>query len=146
MPATQIKQFYYGDASEIGQGSSALSARTRWVTGQNGTSMGGLDAAESLQLLWLDRNLSTKANLSGGPLDERDTIGVQRLVDGGDTRSGLDQGNASSPEGSLIRGTTFATLADVLDDSGFHRKLDEIEREEPNNILMKWLSMRSRTK
>ena len=107
--------------------------------------MGGLDAAEPLQLLWLDGNLSAEANLSGGPLDEGDTIGVQRLVDRGDTRSGLDQGNASSPDGSLVRGATFATLANVLDDSGFHRKLDEVEREEPNNVLMKWLIMSRRT-
>lgn len=48
-----------------------------WVAGQDGTGMGSLDTAESLQLLRLDRNFSTKANLAGSPLDEGHTVGIQ---------------------------------------------------------------------
>ena len=58
-------------------------------------------------------------------------------MDRGGTRSGLDQGNASSSEGSLGGGTTLATLAEVLDDGSLHGEFDEIEREEPNDVLMK---------
>jgi len=96
--------------------------------------MGSLDAAESLQLLRLDGNLSTKANLASGSLDEGHTVRVQRLVDRGSTRNGLDQGNASSSEGSLRGGTTLAALADILDDGSLHGKLDKVEREEPNDV------------
>ena len=60
-------------------------------------------------------------------------------------RSGLNQGNASCPEGSLIHGVTSATLTNVLDDSGFHHILDEVERGEPINVLMKWLTTCRRT-
>ena len=56
-------------------------------------------------------------------------------MDRGGTRSGLDQGNTSSSEASLIGGTTLATLAEVLDDGSLHAELDKIEREEPDDVL-----------
>ena len=58
-------------------------------------------------------------------------------MDRGGAGSGLDQGNTSNSEGSFVGGTTLATLADILDDGSLHGKLDEIEREEPNDVLMK---------
>ena len=63
--------------NEIGQKSNGLSIGTGWVASQDGTGMGGLDAAESLQLLWLDGNLSAETDLAGSPLDKRHTVGVQ---------------------------------------------------------------------
>ena len=62
-------------------------------------------------------------------------------MDGGGTRSGLDQGNTSNSEGSIGGSTTFATLAEVLDDGSLHGKLDEIEREEPDDVLKKSSTM-----
>lgn len=57
-------------------------------------------------------------------------------MDRGGTRGGLDQWNTSGSKGGLFPSTkTFATLADVLDDGSFHTKLDEIKREEPNDVL-----------
>ena len=99
--------------------------------------MGGLDAGESLQLLGLDGNLSTEANLAGSPLDEGHTVGVQRLVDRGSTGSGLDQGDTGSSKGSLGSCAAVAALTEILDDGSLHSKFDEIEREEPNDVLMK---------
>ena len=101
--------------------------------------MCSLNAAESLQLLRLDGDLSTEANLASGPLDEGHTVGVQRFVDRGGARNGLDQGNTSSSEGSLRGSATLAALADVLDDGGLHGKLDKVKREEPNDVLTKRL-------
>ena len=59
-------------------------------------------------------------------------------MDRGNAGGGLDQGNTGGSEGSLSNGTTFTTLANVLDNGCFHSKLDEIQREEPNDVLMKW--------
>jgi hypothetical protein len=61
----------------MGRRSSELSSGTRRVASQNGTRVSSLDTAESLQFLRLDRDLSTKANLAGGPLDEGHTVRVQ---------------------------------------------------------------------
>jgi len=55
-------------------------------------------------------------------------------VDRGGTGCGLDQGDASSSEAGLSSGAALTTLANVLDDGSFHSKLDEIEREEPDDI------------
>jgi len=62
---------------EIGPRTNGLSVGARWVAGQDGTGTGSLDTAEPLQLLGLDGNPSTEANLAGSPLDEGDTVGVQ---------------------------------------------------------------------
>ena len=62
-------------------------------------------------------------------------------MDRGSTRSGPDQGNTSSPEGGLGGGAALATLTEVLDDGSLHGKLDEIEREEPNDVLTRWSIM-----
>ena len=62
-------------------------------------------------------------------------------MDRGGARSGLDQRNTSSSEGGLSSGATSTTLADVLDDGSLHGKLDEIEREEPNDVLVKLSTM-----
>ena len=129
------------NASEIGQKSNGLSIGSGWVTGQNGTRMGRLDATESLQLLWFDANPCTEANLAGSPLDKGHTVGVQRLVDRGGTRSSLDQGDTGGFEDSLGGGSTIAALAEVLDDGSLHSKLDEIEREEPDDVLKKSSTM-----
>ena len=59
-------------------------------------------------------------------------------MDRGGAGGGLDQGNTGS---SALSGTAFSALADVLDDGGFHTKLDEIEGEEPNDVLTKRLIM-----
>ena len=99
--------------------------------------MGGLDAGESLELLWLDGNLSTEANLAGSPLDKGHTVGVQRLVDRRSTGSGLDQGDTSSSKGGLGSCTTLTALTEILDDGSLHGELHEIEREEPDDVLMK---------
>ena len=123
--------------------SNGLGIWTRWVTGQDCTSVGGLDAGESLQLLRLDGDLSTEANLAGSPLDKGHTVGVQRLVDRSGTGSGLDQGDTSGSEGGLCSSTTVATLTEILDGGSLHGKLDEIEREEPNDVLMKWSILRT---
>lgn len=63
--------------SEIGQYSNGLSIGARWVAGQDGTGMGSLNTAESLQLLRFNGNLPTKANLARSPLDEGHTVRVQ---------------------------------------------------------------------
>jgi hypothetical protein len=56
-------------------------------------------------------------------------------VNGGSTGGGLDQGNASGSKAGLVGGTSVTTLAKVLDDGSFHSKLDEIEGEEPDDVL-----------
>ena len=62
-------------------------------------------------------------------------------MDRGGTRSSPDQGDAGGFEGSLGGGSTIATLAEVLDDSSLHSKFDEIEREEPDDVLKKESTM-----
>ena len=111
----------------MGRSSNRLDGGTRWVASQDGAGTCSLDTAESLQFLRLDGNLSAKANLAGSPLDEGHAVGVQRLVNRGSTRGGLDQGDTSGSESGLVGGTTIATFAEVLDHSGIHSELDEIE-------------------
>ena len=59
-------------------------------------------------------------------------------MDRGSTGSGLDQGDAGGSEGGLGSCTMLAALTEILDDGGLHGELDEIKREEPNDVLVKW--------
>lgn len=92
-----------------------------------------LYAAEALQLFGLHGNLSTKANLARHPLDERDTIRVQRLVDRGG--AGLRTVDFEASLLDHLGLLALVTLAEILDNGGFHGKLDPIERNEPNDVL-----------
>ena len=37
--------------------------------------------------------------------------------------------------GDLLRMLSYTTLTEILDDSSLHPQLDEIKREEPNDVL-----------
>lgn len=96
-----------------------------------------LDAAEALELFGLHRNvdLAAKADLASGPLDERHTVGVQRLVDRSDTRLGAGEGDTSAGRG-LASDLGFVTSTESLDDGSLHRELDPVERDEPDDVLI----------
>ena len=103
------------------------------MTREDVASARSLDRAEALEFLGLHRNLLAEADLASGTTNERDTVGVERLVD----RRGA-RGRASHGDTSLLglRGDSgVVTLAEVLDDRRLHRELDEVEREEPNDVL-----------
>lgn len=95
-----------------------------------------LDTAEALQLLRLHGDLATEADLASGALDERDTVGVERLVDGGSAGLGASDGDtlASSSSGSLCDGR-LVTLAEPCNNGVLHAELDEVEGKEPDNVL-----------
>jgi len=110
--------------------SSRLSCPAR-VPGKSLTGACGLDTREALEFLRLHRNLA-KADLASGPLDEGHAVRVQRLVHRGSARLGAGEGNTA---GGLVTFALFATLAEVLDDGGLHGELDQVKREEPDNVL-----------
>ena len=91
-----------------------------------------LDAAEALQLLRLHRHLLTEADLAGGAADERDTVGVHGFVDGRGAGLGASHGHAFR---GLLPDRTSVALTDPFDDSSLHREFDEVERDEPDNVL-----------
>lgn len=93
----------------------------------------GLDAAEPLELLGLDRDSASKADLAGGAFDEGDTIGVEGLVDRGGAGLGADQGNTAFL-GSL-GGSERVASTELLDDGCLHGELDQVKGEEPDDVL-----------
>jgi hypothetical protein len=92
----------------------------------------GLNRAESLQLLRLHRDLSAKAHFTCRTLDERHTIRVERFVDGRSARLGAGEWDAG---GSRFLDDTLTTLADSLDNGGFHSKFNPIQGDEPDDVL-----------
>ena len=93
-----------------------------------------LDAGEPLELLGLDRDTASEADLAGGTLDEGHTVRVEGLVDGGSAGLGAGEGNAASLGGLERLGLVAGT--ELLDDGGLHRELDQVEGEEPDDVLM----------
>lgn len=92
-----------------------------------------LDTAKSLQLLRLDQNPTSEADLASSALNEGDTVRIHRLVDRGSTRLCACHGNTS-----LIRNFDsgqFVTCTQFLDNSRLHCKFNQVEREEPDDVL-----------
>lgn len=92
-----------------------------------------LDAAEALELVrGHARCAVAEADLSGGTRQEGGSVAVE----GCSARGGTSERDTTSDSGLLSLETKTA-LAEVLDDGGLHGKLDQVKREEPNNVLVK---------
>ena len=112
-----------------------LCRRARGVTREDGASLRSLDRGEATELLGLDRDLLPEADLVGGAAEERDTVRVERLVDRRSTGLGARDGNARRDLSSLGADGALVTVAEVLDDRGLHRELDEVHGREPDDVL-----------
>ena len=76
---------------------------------------------------------TTEANLARRTADERHTVRVELLVNRGRARGRASHGDAGLL--GVLSDNLVVTLAEILDDRGLHRELDEIEGEEPNDVL-----------
>ena len=104
-----------------------------------------LDAAEPLQLFCLDADLLAKANLAYSAADERRPVRVQRFMEGSSARLSPHDRDASLRAGTSSRRLgLIVTVAEVLDHSSFHRELDQVEGNEPNDVLPKMRKDKSR--
>ena len=102
------------------------------MTCENATSARGLDGTEALKFFGLHGDLRAEADLAGSTADEGDTVGVHGLVDGGSTGLCASQGNTFR---GLGRNDLVVAVTDPFDDGSFHGEFDQIEGEEPNNVL-----------
>ena len=114
-------------------GASLLCNNSARVASESCTSALSLDWTKALQFFGLDRYLTTKTDALQASGDDICTVLVQRTVKRGSTRRGTADRNTSR-QGILMH-LPLATLADRLDNSGFHRKLYPIKRNEPDDIL-----------
>lgn len=108
----------------------------RWVTRKCLTRVVRLDATEPLQLLRLYAHLLAKANLADSTANERRPVRVHRLVYGCSARLGPNHRDAclSTSTSSRCLGH-LVTIAEVLDNCGLHRELDQVEGNKPDDIL-----------
>lgn len=100
-----------------------------------------LDRAETLELLGLHRNLLAEADLAGSATNERDAVRVQRLVDGSRTGLGARDRDAALVLLHLLGECLVVAGTEALDDRRLHGELDEVKREEPNDILYNRVSI-----
>lgn len=105
------------------------------MTRQRDTGLSRLDAAEPLQLLGLDRYLLPKSHLARGTLKERHPVRVQRLVEGRGTGDSPRELQTDPAWLRLEPALDRCVNTEPFDDGGLHRKLDPIQRYEPNDIL-----------
>ena len=117
--------------------SFSLCGRPAGMTRQRCTRALCLNTAESLQLFWFDGHLAPQANLPRRPTNERNTIRVQRLVNGRSARLSPSNRNPGTTcrllHSQPLR--LLVTATQPLDDSELHPKLDPIQRNEPDNVL-----------
>ena len=95
----------------------------------------GLDACKPLELgLAHLHALPAKANLARRALDKRHTVRVQTLVEGAHTRLRPRHRHALGRARDLPRHPRLVAPAEVLDHGGLHRELDQVERQEPDDV------------
>jgi hypothetical protein len=97
-----------------------------------------LNAGKALQLLRLHGDFLSETNLPGGTLDERYTVGIEGFVHGGRTRLRANQRYTLCLD---CLDVFEVALSDGFNDGGLHGKLDPVERDEPDYILMPLRSM-----
>jgi len=103
-----------------------------WVPRQSSTGLVSLDASQTPQLVLVDLDgVLTEADLAGGALQEANTVRVQALVDGSRARLSAGEWDAGLRLFELL---PVLALAEVLDDGSLHRELDQVEREEPDDV------------
>jgi hypothetical protein len=109
---------------------------SRGVTGQSLSRMSGLDGRKSFQfgLAHLHLLASFETNTSSSPLDKADTVAVQALVDRSDTRSRPGHWNTLALALDVASELSFVTLTEIFDNGRLHRKLDQVEWQEPDNV------------
>ena len=105
------------------------------MASEYGARLRSLKAREAAEFLGLDRNLLPEADLVSGTAQEGDTVGVERLVNGGSTRLSAGDRNAAGRLARLLAEGGLVTLAQVLDDRGLHCELNQVHGQEPNNVL-----------
>jgi len=94
-----------------------------------------LDATEARQFVGIDINLLTKAHFPSGTAQERNTVRVQGLVDRGGTGLGtFERDGPTLSSGKLLACLAFAAFMEGLDDGSLHAELDEVERQEPDDV------------
>ena len=105
------------------------------MAGQDGAGARGLDRAEALELLGLHRDLRAEADLARRAADERDTVRVERLVNRGRARLGAGDGHTGGSLRGLVAERRLVAVAEVLDDRGLHRELDQVRGQGPDDVL-----------
>ena len=100
------------------------------------TGMGGLNRREALEfgLAHLHLLPALEAHSPDGTLDKVDSVAVEALVNAADTARRPGNGDPGALALHLVPQLLLVTLTEVLDDGRFHRKLDPVEREEPNDV------------
>ena len=82
----------------------------------------GLDAAEALELLGLDENAASEANLARRATDEGRAVEVETLVDRGGAGLGARERDTLGLGGDLLDGLALVAGMEPLDDRGLHRE------------------------
>lgn len=77
---------------------------------------------------------TAKANLPRCPTNEADTVRVHRLMNGGGTTGRARQWDLAAAL-NLCSDLPLSTLTQVFDDRGLHCELDEVEWQEPDDVL-----------
>ena len=103
------------------------------MTRERRTRLRCLDRAEPPQLIRLNMDSTTEADLARRAPDERHTVRVQALVDGLSAGLGADERNTTGVAGLGLGGVLVA-LTEVLDGDGLRRELDGVGREEPDDV------------
>jgi hypothetical protein len=105
------------------------------VAGEYGTCLRSLETRETAELLGLDRHLLPETDFVGGTAKEGDTVGIERFVNGSGARLGTSDRDAASRLTGLLAEGSLVALAQILDDGSLHSELDQIHRQEPDNVL-----------
>ena len=106
------------------------------MTRERLASVCSLDRCKALELglTHLDLLATLEADAASSTLDEGNTVAIQALVDTSNTAGGTGDGDTGALAFDLTSQSLFVTLAEVLDNSSFHREFDTIEREEPDEV------------
>ena len=94
-----------------------------------------LNSSKPLNLFRFHRNLSSNSNFTSSPLDKRDTIRVQRFMDGGCPWSSTCQGDSGS---SFFNGFKFTATAKRFYNGRLHGEFDPVKGYKPDDVLKKY--------
>jgi hypothetical protein len=110
--------------------------RARGMTRERLASMLSLDRRKALELglTHLDLLATLEADAASSTLDEGNTVAVQALVDTSNAAGSTGDWDTGALALDFVPQLLLVTLAEVLDDSSFHREFDTIEREEPDDV------------
>lgn len=108
------------------------------VTSESSSDTLSLYAAEAVEFFRLDGHFSAKTDTARSTPDERDTVGVEGLVDGGSTGLSAGDGDTSRSFGEHL---VFTALTKGFDNSCLHAEFDPVKGSEPNDVLQNQTSV-----